>query len=534
MRASTRSSGRTLLFLLALAGWVASSPAAPKKTARPTPGAALFNDGRIRTFKFTVVEPGLSTLQKNERSYVKAGLTEGDQVFSEVGLHLKGMGSFQPFNQKPSFVVKFDRYDDRGEYDGLTRFALNNSSQDGTYLAELMATQMFRDAGVPAARVTHAFVELNGRKLGLYVLIEAMNKEFLKRHFTSAKGNLYEAYLADIDSKMDQDGGVDTTQADVKKLAAVCKIPSPTERWSRLQEVFEVDRFLSHQVCEMFTSHSDGYANNRNNYRIYHDPATGRFNMIAHGLDWGFQDTGFSIRPKHQAILTRAVLQTPQGRLAFKERGGQLFTNIFRLEVLTNRVNQVVARLKSVAPTPEQSKDYDRYGVEMCGRLVARAKSIADQLALPDAEVARFDASGTAMLTNWYAGRTNINTGTATNMLVQDGGKLLRHVQAGTNGGMASWRARAELPQGSYRFMAVARCAKLVPTEKGEETGVGAGVRLSGDKRSNNIVGDADWTTLHHDFVVAEGGEEKEFVCELRAKSGEVWFDAASVKIVRR
>ena len=45
---------------------------------------------------------------------------------------------------------------------------------------------------------------------------------------------------------------------------------------------------------------------------------------------------------------------------------------------------------------------------------------------------------------------------------------------------------------------------------------------------------DAGWTTLHHDFVVAEGGEEKEFVCELRAKSGKVWFDAATVKIVRQ
>ena len=93
------------------------------------------------------------------------------------------MGSFQGFDQKPSLVVKFDKYTPDQDYLGLSKLMLNNSVQDGTYLAELMATQMFRDAGVPAARVTHAFVELNGRKPVLYVLIEAMNKDFLKQHF---------------------------------------------------------------------------------------------------------------------------------------------------------------------------------------------------------------------------------------------------------------------------------------------------------------------------------------------------------------
>ena len=74
---------------------------------------------------------------------------------------------------------------------GLTKLMLNNSSQDQTFLSELLATRLFRDAGVPAARVTHSRVTLNGRDLGLYVAIEAMNKRFLKRHFGKATGNLY-------------------------------------------------------------------------------------------------------------------------------------------------------------------------------------------------------------------------------------------------------------------------------------------------------------------------------------------------------
>ena len=78
--------------------------------------------------------------------------------------------------------------------------------------------------------MTHAFVEVNGRALGLYVVIEAMNKEFLKQYFRIAKGNLYEAYLQDIDQKLDQDGGSDTSQADLKRLLDVCKLEDRRER----------------------------------------------------------------------------------------------------------------------------------------------------------------------------------------------------------------------------------------------------------------------------------------------------------------
>ena len=113
----------------------------------------------------------------------------------------------------------------------------NNSAQDSTYLAELLATQLFKDAGVPAARVTHARVRLNGRDLGLYVVIEAMNKDFLKRHFGSGKGNLYEGYLQDVHGRLEQDNGDDQTQADLRALNEACTISDPAERWEQLNKV---------------------------------------------------------------------------------------------------------------------------------------------------------------------------------------------------------------------------------------------------------------------------------------------------------
>ncbi len=478
---------------------------------KPAPGDELFNSDRIRTFRIEVVEPALSVLQRDNRSYVRATATEGGRTYRDVGVHLKGMGSFRPLNEKPSFVVKFDRYTPDQHFLGLSKFMLNNSSQDGTYLAELMATQMFRDAGLPAARVTHAFVEFNGRKLGLYVLIEAMNKDFLQQHFKSPEGNLYEAYLADIDATMDQDGGTDTSQADVKKLLQLASIQDPLERWKRLPEALDVDRYISHVVVEMFTSHTDGYAMNRNNYRIYHDPFSDQFVFIAHGLDWGFANTAVSINPPKNSIITKAVLQTPEGWRRYRERRAQLFTNVFRLGILTNRVNAAVARLKVAARNPTEANEFQNYGVEMRNRLVARARNIADQLATPEPQSLIFGANRIAFPTDWKK-KTDRGEAFADQPVIDE--KPTLHLRVEKGDAICSWRTKVLLEEGTYRFQGFARVSQVVGLTNNVELYNGVGLRVSGSQRTNQLTGNATWTLLEHVFEVVSSSEEKELACE--------------------
>ena len=494
------------------------------------PGEQLFSDGRIRTFKITVEEPGLSLLNKNDRSYVRATVAEGTNVFKDAGVHLKGMGSFRPFNEKPSFAVKFDKYADGQTYEGLSKLMLNNASQDPTCLAEMIATQLYRDAGLPAARVTHAFVEVNGRALGLYVLIEAMNKDFLKQYFRNAKGNLYEAYLQDIDQKLDQDGGPDTTQADLTNFLAVARIQKPIERWNALQQVLDVDGYLSHLALETFTSHTDGYAMNRNNYRLYHDPASDRFVFLAHGLDWAYANPGVSIDPPKNSIVTKAVLLTPEGRRLYRERVRQLFTNVFRVDVMTNRVSAAVAHLKTAARNLNEAKEFENYGAEMCNRIVARHKNIAEQISKPEPQPLKFDASGIGLLTGW---QTKKDKGEPIHDQPKFEDKPTLHIRAEKGDTVASWRTSVLLEEGRYRFQGLARTAQVTVLTNVVERGNGAGLRVSGDKRTQQLVGDAPWTHLEHEFEVMQGGEDKELICELRARQGEVWFDAASLRLIR-
>ena len=152
----------SVVLLISIASGAAAQKESSAKRSKPDPSAEFFADRKVRLIDIELTEPAKMALRTNPRSYIVGNVREGTQTFTNVGVHLKGMGSFRRLDEKPSFVLKFDKFLPDREYCGLTKLMLNNSVQDQTYLAELLATGLFRDAGVPAARVTHVRVRLNG------------------------------------------------------------------------------------------------------------------------------------------------------------------------------------------------------------------------------------------------------------------------------------------------------------------------------------------------------------------------------------
>src|SRR5258706_9525456 len=154
----------------------------------------FFESGFIPQIHIRIAETNLAKLRRNDRNYVRATVKEGDTVYEEVGIHLKGAaGSHRPVDDgKPAFTLNFDKFVDHQNFHGLDKLSLNNSVQDGSYMTEAICSELFLAAGVPTARTTHARVWLNGRDLGFYVLKEGFDKTFLRRHFKNVNGNLYD------------------------------------------------------------------------------------------------------------------------------------------------------------------------------------------------------------------------------------------------------------------------------------------------------------------------------------------------------
>ena len=486
-------------------------------------GAEFFQDPTVRIFDFKIPEAALMELTRSSRTYVSGQITEGEEVLTNVGIRLKGMGSFRGVDEKPSFAVKFDEFVENQTYRGLKKLMFNNSAQDSTYLAELLATQLFEDAGVPAAHVTHARVRLNGRDLGLYVVIEAMNKDFLKRHFGSGKGNLYEGYLQDVHGRLEQDNGDDETQADVRALHEACTIPDPAERWQHLNNVLDVDRFLSFIAMELLTTHWDGYAIHFNNYRLYHDPKTDKMVFITHGLDWAFRRPNVLIEPPLKSLVARAVLTTPQGQELYRERIRTLFAKVFKPPVIIDRMEQALGKIRRAGLKPAEIARIERHAGIMRERIQLRATRVDEQLRGIPPKPLEFDATGFAYPVSW---RDEPDRGDAIVDRVKLQGKETLHIQAREERTRASWRSQLCMLPGWYRFEGMA-CTKLM-------AGGSARLRISGDTRSVGISGGTGWQSISHDFQVPEGSLDVELVCELNAlHGGDVWFDLASLRVKR-
>ena len=337
----------------------------------------LFRDPIIRTLRIDIPPDGLAALKLGNRDYVRATLSEGSLVLRDVGIRLKGHSTFQPVDKKPAFAIKVNDVVAGQEYHGLSKLMLNNSAQDPSYLREVLAAQLFRDAGIPTARATHARVQLNGRDLGLYVLTEGMNKSFLKREFGGAGGNLYEGESKDIDAKLDQESGDDATQMDLQALAAAARAPA-SERMQKLRGLLDVDEFTSFIAMEMLTSSIDGYTFRKNNYRVYHLPKTDRLAFLPHGLDATFGSAGFE--PTQDSLLVKAMWELPEFQKQYRARLGELAAKVWQVPVLTNRVSILAAKLVAATPNPTAARQIEEEARKLRFQIVQQEQLVAMEL----------------------------------------------------------------------------------------------------------------------------------------------------------
>jgi hypothetical protein len=227
------------------------------------------------------------------RSKAKGKLTYAG-VSYDVEVKIKGMWSSQGFDRKPSLRVDFDK-----SFLGLKSLTLNGMVQDPTMVHEALAYKMYDAMGVPVPRVGYSRVSVNGQALGVYLTLEAIDKNFLARKFGDATGIVYEGTY-----------GGDLRDPDVGSLKLVHQSDktNPQEEMDhgKLKEliaavnrkgddlfygpnaVVETDTFLGMMAMAFVIGDWDNYIT-ANNYRIHRGSTTGRWSFIPTGTDQTFQ-----------------------------------------------------------------------------------------------------------------------------------------------------------------------------------------------------------------------------------------------------
>jgi hypothetical protein len=477
------------------------------------------------------LEPrAVERLRKEPREFVAGKVSEGSAVYPRVGIHLKGsVGSFRAVDDKPGLTLDFCRFNGGQKFHGLRRIHLNNSVEDPSFANEKLGSELFQAAGVPAPRVTRATLVLNGRNLGLYVLKEGFTEDFLACHFMRVGGELYEPEEGhDIDQRLKRSSVLAPVEnrGALKTLAAAAVEPDPARRWQRLEAVLDTDRFLKFMAMEVMLGHRDGYCLARNNFRVYHDLDTGKVVFFPHGMDQLLGTADLPWQPSLAGLVAQGVMATPEGRQRYAAVFSSLFTNIFKAAALTSRVDQLVVELRPVLSGAEWNGLATEAAV-VKERIVQRQLCLKSQLARPLLKLLVFQA-GAAHLDGWLPAEAP--TKGKMDQVIGPGNLPALHVVAGAES-LASWRARALVGRGRYRFEGRARVAGILPLPSGLHQG--AGLRVGGNaRRTDSLMGDSSWRELAAEFEVAQATEEVEFICELRARAGEAWFELNSLKVV--
>jgi hypothetical protein len=372
-----------LLALLAASGRADDPKPAKANGQAASAGDDLFAQLGVLRLKIELSDSAQEALRKDPKQYVRAVVRDGRQTYADVGVRLKGSATFQTIDKKPGLSLKFNEFVKDQEFHGRGRILLNNSQQDPTYLSEAIGGEIFRAVGVPAAKVTFARVEMNGRDLGLFVVTEAANKDFLSQHFKKAKGNLYEGSNNDITDKLEKDGGDSSTeQSDLRALASAAKEPDLAQRWKKLSTVLDIDRFITFAAVEVLIGHHDGYTMDKNNYRIYHDPASDQLVFLPHGLDQLFVKTDEPLIPEWKGLVAKAVLSTPSGQQKYLETMSRLLAGAFKTVALQARIKDLAALIRPAIAESNSgaTKAFDEAVAKMNERIAKRAAFMEQQL----------------------------------------------------------------------------------------------------------------------------------------------------------
>jgi spore coat protein CotH len=361
------------------------------------PSASLFEPGRIVEVSISMSPADWDALRLQGRSltdifgegcltgpfpspftWFRGSVTIDGRPYADVAVRKKGfLGSLD--ESKPSLKLKFDEFVPGREVFGLDRMTLNNSKQDPAYVRQALAYAAFARAGVPAPRCNFAHVTVNGTDLGLFVHVESVDKNFLRRHFLSPNGNLYEGTLSDFrplwtntfDKKTNE---AVTDRGDLEAVVAALDAPDP-DCVTELGRVLDVEQFLTFWAAEVLVNHWDGYSNNQNNYFVYGDPVAGRLRLLPWGTDGVMEKAvrfgveGQPVSVFAQGAISRRLYLLPETQARYRDRLRTLLDTVWDETAILaeiDRMEQLITPLadpggtKGLAAEIEEVRDFVR------------------------------------------------------------------------------------------------------------------------------------------------------------------------------
>jgi len=391
---------RTIIALLALLSSI------PPTSAASLAANELFDPGHLiqvevrmdpkdwHALRISHRETGEDFAQIVEKpyEYYPATVSIDGENIGTVGIRKKGFfGS--AVSTRPSLKLKMDYLEDGRTFAGQDRLTFNNNNQDPTRAQTFLVYQFMNDAGVNSPRSNLARIVVNGEDLGIYTHVESVRKPFIDRLFGSSKGDLWEGYAGDFTEneygRIVHKWGKDEAGEFLRKVYDLLQSPDPVPLAS-LEQLLDLDAFITLWASEVLIGHWDGYAGNRNNFYIFRPKESGLAYFTPWGPDSAFSDPGPFIRvPVPKSVKARGYLcerlwEVPEVRERYRKEMQRLLDDVWNEKKMLAQLQQVRALARPYSSVSDS--DFEKAARSIREFIDSRRGEIQAELDAPPAD----------------------------------------------------------------------------------------------------------------------------------------------------
>jgi hypothetical protein len=302
---------------------------------------------------------------------------------SRIGFRLRGNTS--RYSKKKSFKVSFNTFESGRSFHGFEKLDLNGEHNDPAIIRSKLCWDLFNGFGVAASRAHHARVFINGRYYGLYISIEHVDENFVRSRFGNNGGNLYKClWPADLTWRGSSASSYNTfasdgrpvyelqtnkEQFDYSDLAAFITFLNTTsdaDFQTAVETRLNVPSFMKYLAVNTAVGSWDDYWFNKNNFYLYHNTATGRFEFIPYdydntfgiwwtaimpGVDWGTRNVLSWGHPSEARPLVKRLLASERFAGWYRYYLGRFFREQFVYDTLAARITLLHTMITPAAET---------------------------------------------------------------------------------------------------------------------------------------------------------------------------------------
>ncbi len=248
---------------------------------------------------------------------------------------------------------------------GRKTLNLNAEYEDPSYIHQYLASYVFQQSGHPCFNAEHVRIYLNGKFFGLYLMVENMDEDFLRKRNLDAYANMYKAtkdgaclgYYDDVDHHWEKKINEYTDREDLQNLINVLDTIPDSKFYNYIKNNFDYEKLINIISINVMITNSSTYYHN---YYMYHDVnRTGNWIMFPWDMDKTFSRYG-NIYYNHSSsfwqhdnpLLERSVNNKEMLadiKIRVNELGNTLFNPV--------KLNPIIDSLKTLLkPSVEQDE----------------------------------------------------------------------------------------------------------------------------------------------------------------------------------